>query len=198
MARASASWQAGPLCDSPVIYDAHAQIRAAVLVPLVMRADALHVMLTRRAEHLSVHAGQICFPGGRLESHDASPAAGALRETREEIGLAPDYIDVLGDLPVCLTNSGFLVTPTVALVRAGFTLSPDHAEVTDVFEVPLAFLMDPANHRLYQRVLANGQRRPVYAMLWQYCVIWGATAAMLRNLYHCLHAAWQQEAGLAQ
>jgi len=198
MARAQASWQADTLRDIPASHDTHVQTRAAVLIPLVMRADALHVLLTRRAEHLSVHAGQICFPGGRLESHDASPAAGALRETREEIGLTPDHIDIIGDLPVYLTNSGFLVTPTVALVRAGFTLSLDCAEVTDVFEVPFAFLMNPANHRLYQRALPDGQHHPVYAMPWQHHVIWGATAAMLRNLYHCLHAAWQQDTGSAR
>jgi len=191
LARAPTSWQVDPLDD---LSDGHSTLghtRAAVLIPLVMRADALHVLLTRRAEHLSAHAGQICFPGGRLENHDASPAAGALRETREEIGLASDYIDILGDLPVYLTNSGFLVTPTVALIRTGFTLSLDHNEVTDVFEVPLAFLMDPINHRLSQRRLPDGRHRPVYAMPWQHHVIWGATAAMLRNLYHCLHAAWQ-------
>jgi len=164
-------------------------IDAAVLIPLVMRTAALQLMLTQRAAHLNAHAGQICFPGGRLESWDASAEAGALREAQEETGLAPEYVEVLGCLPVYQTVSGFSVTPVVALVRPGFTLVPDSVEVADVFEVPFAYLMDPAHHRLHRIASADGSIRHFYSMPWQDRFIWGATAAMLRSLYHLLRSA---------
>ena len=122
---------------------------AAVLVPLVLR-DELTVLLTQRTDHLSDHPGQISFPGGRTEPEDADATATALREAQEEIGLGAAHVDVLGALPIYTTGTGFIVTPVVALVRPGFTVAADPFEVADVFEVPLTFLMNPANHRRHE------------------------------------------------
>ncbi len=166
---------------------------AAVLVPLVMRDDGLHVLLTQRTAHLRDHAGQISFPGGRAEPEDADAVATALRETEEEVGLARSHIEVIGQLPVYATVTSYVVTPVVALVRPGFTLAPDSFEVAEAFEVPLRFLMTPAHHQRHSIEL-DGQARHFLAMPWQGgravnqapYFIWGATAAMLRNLYRFL------------
>ena len=170
-------------------------VHASVLVPLVLR-DELMVLLTQRTDHLTAHPGQISFPGGRVEPGDADAVATALRESHEEIGLRADAVDVLGTLPIYTTGSGFLVTPVVALVGRGFEPVVDPFEVAEVFEVPLAFLMTPANHRRH-RVEVNGIAREFFSMPWQGSdasgerrryFIWGATAAMLRNLYRFLKA----------
>ncbi|GAB1578392.1 CoA pyrophosphatase [Bordetella petrii] len=161
-----------------------APVLAAVLIPLVAHPDGVRVMLTQRTAHLHDHAGQVSFPGGRLEAFDAGPVAAALREAQEETGLPAEHVDVLSSMPAYLTATGFSITPVVSLVRPGYTLAPDAFEVAEVFEVPLAFLMDPANHRLYRARLPDGRERRYYAMPWQDYFIWGATAGMLRNLYH--------------
>jgi 8-oxo-dGTP pyrophosphatase MutT (NUDIX family) len=163
---------------------------ASVLVPLVVRASGVHVLLTQRTAHLTDHAGQISFPGGRVEQDDSDAVATALRESEEEIGLPPGVVDVLGRLPEYRTVTGYRVTPVVALIERPFTLRLDAFEVSEAFEVPLAFLMDPANHerRLYRYA---DIARTFYAMPWQAArryFIWGATAAMLRNFYHFLRA----------
>lgn len=155
---------------------------AAVLVPLVVRPRGLQVLLTQRTDHLHDHAGQVSFPGGRREHHDASSVETALRETREEIGLAEEFIEVVGLLDDYETGTGFRITPVVSFVSEGFTLALDSFEVADVFEVPLAYLFDPANHRTRSREFA-GQRRKYYLFEYQDRVIWGATAGMLMNLY---------------
>jgi 8-oxo-dGTP pyrophosphatase MutT (NUDIX family) len=163
---------------------------AAVLVPLVQRGDRLTVLLTQRTAHLHDHAGQISFPGGRVEEGDASAVATALRETHEEIGLAPHAVEVIGSLPDYLVATGYQVTPVVGLIERDFTLRLDAFEVAEVFEVPLAFLMNPANHER-RSVNLGGLSRTFYAMPFQgrrRYFIWGATAAMLRNLYHFLRA----------
>ena len=169
---------------------------ASVLIPLVERADGLHLLLTRRTDHLRDHAGQISFPGGRVEIDDADAVATALRETEEEIGLPRSHIEVIGALPHYTTVTAFVVTPVVAIVRPGFTLALDSFEVAEAFEVPLAFLMNPANHQRH-RFVHDGNERQFLSMPWhgqggdglprQY-FIWGATAAMLRNLYRFLLA----------
>jgi 8-oxo-dGTP pyrophosphatase MutT (NUDIX family) len=155
---------------------------AAVLVPLVMRPQGATVMLTRRTAHLNNHAGQISFPGGRLEDSDADATACALREAEEETGLSPQRVEVLGTLDDYITITGFRVVPVVALVHPPFDLAPDAFEVDEVFEVPLAFLLDPANHQKVARTI-NGRLRPYYAIPYQDYYIWGATAGMLMNLY---------------
>lgn len=170
--------------------------RASVLVPLVQR-DELTVLLTQRTEHLTDHAGQISFPGGRAEPEDADEVATALREAQEEIGLDPSVVEVLGRLPIYTTGTGFIVTPVIGLLPPDQPLSPDPNEVADVFEVPLSFLMNPAHHRRHQ-VEVEGNRREFLSMPWQgrlhehghdrHYFIWGATAAMLRNLYRFLSA----------
>ncbi len=165
---------------------------AAVLVPLVRRETGLSLLLTRRADHLRDHAGQISFPGGRVEPEDDGPVATALRETEEEIGLSRLHIDVIGQLPVYSTVTAFQVTPVVGLVEPGFTLTLDDFEVAEAFEVPLAFLMDPAHHRHHRFEFAGAERR-FLSMPWpgpeREYFIWGATAAMLRNLYRLLVSA---------
>jgi len=159
---------------------------ASVLVPLVLRDEGPQVLLTRRSAQLRDHAGQISFPGGRAEPHDASAAATALREAQEEVGLDPERVEVIGQLPVYTTVTSYVVTPVVALVPAPLSLRADPLEVAEAFEVPLAFLMNPAHHRRHAWQAA-GVRREFLSMPWQgpggEYFIWGATAAMLRNLY---------------
>ncbi|WP_020652459.1 CoA pyrophosphatase [Massilia niastensis] len=161
---------------------------AAVLVPLVMRPEGLTVLFTRRTDHLSSHAGQISFPGGRTEELDSSPIETALRETEEEIGLHRRHVEIIGVLPDHTTISAYRVTPVVALVAPPFALLPDPNEVAEVFEVPLAFLMDGLNHQRRTLDLPTSGRRSFYAMPYEQYFIWGATAAMLRNLFHYLRA----------
>jgi 8-oxo-dGTP pyrophosphatase MutT (NUDIX family) len=176
-------------------FNDRAPAHASVLVALVER-DELTVLLTRRTDHLHDHPGQVSFAGGRVEPSDADAAATALREAQEEIGLEAPFVDVLGAMPTYTTGTGFVVTPIVALVRPGFDVSPDPFEVADVFEVPLAFLMNPANHRRHA-VEVDGAQREFLSMPWdgvddrgqpRRYFIWGATAAMLRNLYRFLAA----------
>ncbi len=184
------AWQPENKSDARRL-DPSAPIRpAAVLIPLVDRGSELRVLLTERTAHLHDHAGQISFPGGRVDDGDRDPVHTALRETHEEIGLAAAHIDVIGTLPEYLTATSYRVTPVVALVSPPFNLALDTFEVAEAFEVPLPFLMDPANHE--RRLIDfDGVRRTFYAMPWQArrrYFIWGATAAMLRNLYHLLRA----------
>ncbi len=170
---------------------------ASVLVPIVVR-DTLTVLLTQRTLELSDHPGQISFPGGRAEATDADAVETALREAKEEIGLPWDAVEVLGSLPVYTTGTGFIVTPVIGIVADLPTLRPDPGEVADIFEVPLAFLMSPANHR-HHAVTIDGVSRSFLSMPWPAVpdgqavpdgtrFIWGATAGMLRNLYRFLAA----------
>jgi 8-oxo-dGTP pyrophosphatase MutT (NUDIX family) len=158
-------------------------VAAAVLVPLVERAPELTVLLTRRAVELKSHAGQISFPGGQLEAFE-SPRAAALREAREEIGLDPRFVSIVGYLPDHVLLSGFRVTPVVGFVRSGFELQLASKEVQDTFEVPLAFIFDPANHRARLRRFADGAAEiEVCDIPFGAYNIWGATAGMLITLY---------------
>ena len=174
---------------------------AAVLVPLVMR-DELTLLLTERATNLSTHSGQVAFPGGRTDDSDVDAIDTALREAHEEIGLPRDHIEVLGTLPIYVTGTAYVITPVVALVKPGFTLRPNPGEVADVFEVPLAYLMNPANHRRHAYEF-DGTLRQWLSMPYvdraevtgsagdgdaKERYIWGATAGMLRNLYRFLSA----------
>ena len=160
---------------------------AAVLVPVVRRATGLTVLFTRRTDHLYDHAGQISFPGGRCEEGDASPAATALRETFEEIGLPHSLVEVLGTLPEYTTVTGYCVTPVVGLVSPPPALELDAFEVAEAFEVPLRFLLDPDNHQR-NTLQFQGRTRHYYAMSYEQRYIWGATAGMLMNLYAFLTA----------
>ncbi len=160
---------------------------AAVLVPLVLREDGPFVLLTQRTAHLAHHAGQISFPGGRMEAEDDNPIATALRETEEEIGLDRRHVEVAGDLDPYVTITGFRVIPVVGLISPPFSLTPDSFEVAEIFEVPLPFLLDRRNHHRHHRLTADGQKRYYYAIPYQERYIWGATAAMLVNLAEILH-----------
>ena len=160
---------------------------AAVLVPVVFQAGEARVLLTRRTEHLHHHPGQISFPGGRAEPEDHLLSVTALRETREEIGLAEERVELLGTLPTFQTGTGFQVTPFVGIVETPFTLVPDAFEVAEVFEVPLAHFLDPVNHQRYRKII-NGQWREFHAMPYGDYFIWGATAAILHSLYRCVTA----------
>jgi len=154
---------------------------AAVLIPIVVHDTGYTVLLTQRTAHLRDHAGQISFPGGRVEENDLSPVHTALRETEEEIGLSRECIKVIGFLPEYRTGTGFRVTPVVALVQPPFNLQPDPFEVAEVFEVPLLFLLDPANHQQYS-IHYQGAMRHFFAMPYGDYFIWGATAGMIRSL----------------
>jgi len=168
---------------------------ASVLIPIVLR-DEPTVLLTQRTDHLTDHPSQISFPGGRVEVGDADAIATALREAEEEIGLAATWVEVLGSLPTYTASTGFVISPIVGLVRPGFALQPDPNEVAEVFEVPLVWLMNPANHE--RRLIEVGDvRREFFSLPWpgtdaagrpRRYFIWGATAAMLRNLYRFLSA----------
>lgn len=166
-------------------------VEAAVLVPLVMRPDGVTVLLTQRTAHLNDHAGQISFPGGKIETTDASPAAAAIRETEEETGLLHQHIEVLGSLPRYLTATGFAINPITALVKPGFELSPDAFEVAEVFEVPLSFLTKPEHFRLHRATLSDGTTRQYYSAPWNQYFIWGATAAMLLGMCQILSESVQ-------
>ncbi|MGZ3239445.1 MAG: CoA pyrophosphatase [Burkholderiaceae bacterium] len=163
--------------------------RAAVLLPIVMRDAGPTLLLTQRTAHLTDHGGQISFPGGRMEETDASPIETALRETEEEVGLDRRHIEVIGTLPDYATITGYLVTPVVAIVHPPFELRADPFEVAEIFEVPLSFLMDGMNHQ--RRIIDFPKelgRRSFYSMPYERFFIWGATAGMLRNLFHFLRA----------
>jgi 8-oxo-dGTP pyrophosphatase MutT (NUDIX family) len=154
---------------------------AAVLIPVVDHPKPT-VILTQRSAHLNDHAGQISFPGGKIDPTDASPLDAALREAWEEIGLSREFIEPIGYLDLYGTSFGFRILPTVARVKPGFSLRISAAEVDDAFEVPLSFLMDPANHQLHSKAF-RGIERTFYAMPFEERYIWGATAGILRVLY---------------
>jgi 8-oxo-dGTP pyrophosphatase MutT (NUDIX family) len=158
---------------------------AAVLIPIVDHAEPT-VLLTQRAAHLNDHAGQISFPGGKIDATDASPLDAALREAEEEIGLGREFIDPIGYLDLYATGFGFRILPTLARIRPGFNLRINETEVDDAFEVPLAFLMNPANHQLHAKEF-RGMERHYYAMPFAERYIWGATAGILRVLYERIY-----------
>jgi len=167
--------------------DADSGTRAAVLVPIIKREPTASVLLTQRHAGLSNHAGQVAFPGGKFDRDDRDATACALREAFEETGLAARFVRPIGYLDAYHTRTGFRVIPVVALVDTGFELKPAPDEVDAVFEVPLAFLMDPRHHRRETRTW-QGRERNFYAMPWGERYIWGATAGMIRNLYERLYA----------
>ncbi|HKQ09732.1 MAG TPA: CoA pyrophosphatase [Rhizomicrobium sp.] len=161
-------------------------VKAAVLLPVILQGEP-SLIFTRRTESLARHSGQVSFPGGRSEAGDLSPVETALRETFEETGIAASFVTVAGYLDRHLTGTGFDIQPVVGLLAGGFALTPDPREVAEIFEVPLAFLCDPANRRRQSREI-GGQKRNFYTFTYQNHEIWGATAAIVVNLAERLRA----------
>jgi 8-oxo-dGTP pyrophosphatase MutT (NUDIX family) len=159
---------------------------AAVLIPIVDRQPEATVLLTKRAEALRSHSGQVAFPGGRVDPEDASVEDAALREADEEIGLSRDFVEIIGRMPGYFTGSGYRIIPVIGIVQPGFTLTINPDEVDDAFEVPLSFLMDPANHRQESRMWQNVERH-FYTMPYGEKYIWGATAGIIRALHDGLY-----------
>ncbi len=155
---------------------------AAVLVPVVAYENQTTVLLTQRSKDLPSHPGQVSFPGGKIDRTDATAVAAALRETHEETGIDPSFVDVAGFLDIYQTGTGYRVLPVVGIVQPGFEVRPEPGEVDEVFEVPLEFLMNPGNHKTHSGEW-RGVRRYYYAIPYDKYYIWGATAGMLRNLY---------------
>lgn len=186
------NWQVDPLFTNsflpncPVNPNAR---EAAVLMPFVQRADGPSIVFTKRSEHLHDHAGQISFPGGRIEIYDKGPVAAAIRETYEEIGVEQQFVKVIGVQPTLLTTTDFLMTPIIGELLPGFAITPDKSEVAEVFEVPLSVLMDPTMHVVHQLQSPAGHERYYFSIRWQSYFIWGATAVLIRNLYHYLAAS---------
>jgi 8-oxo-dGTP pyrophosphatase MutT (NUDIX family) len=170
-----------------VVGDGPRKRPAAVLAPIVAREGGPTILLTQRATHLRNHSGQIAFPGGKIDAGE-TPLAAALREAREEIGLDAGHVTPIGYLDPYQTGTGFRIYPVVAIVQPPFTLTINPGEVDDVFETPLEFLMNPANHARHERMI-DGVDRSFHAMPWNERFIWGATAGMLRNLYFKLYGA---------
>jgi 8-oxo-dGTP pyrophosphatase MutT (NUDIX family) len=155
---------------------------AAVLIPVVAREPSATIILTQRTQHLASHAGEIAFPGGRIDAGDAGPAAAALREAKEEIGLDPARVEILGFLDPYLSRTGFRIMPVVGRIEPDYALTLNPDEVADVFEVPLSFLLDPQNHHRGSRVFL-GRERYFYEMPFEERYIWGVTAGIIRELY---------------
>jgi len=181
-ALASPQWQGR---SEQALVEPDNAIQAAVLVPLINRNSGITVLFTQRTTHLAEHAGQISFPGGRVEEGDASMQDTALREAEEEIGLPRSQVDILGMLPDYYIATGFRVTPVVGLIEAPFPVTLDNFEVAEIFEVPLQFFLNPANHEQHS-TNSHGRSRQYYAMPYQGRFIWGATAGILYNLYQAL------------
>ena len=160
---------------------------AAVLVPLITGDDQLKVLLTRRSDTMTNHPGQIAFPGGKIDPDDDGPLAAALRETEEETGIRQKFVEPCGFLDMYETGSGYRICPIIGLVRPGYVLRPEAGEVAEIFEIPLKFLMNPANHQRRSSVWGGRERR-FYAIPYEQYDIWGATAGMLRNFHDIVFA----------
>jgi len=169
------------LADRPALRD------AAVLIPVVDHGDEATVILTKRAETLRSHTGQVAFPGGRIDLTDASPEDAALREAAEEIGLERGHVDVVGRMPDYISGSGYRIAPVLGVVRPGFALMVNAQEVDAVFEVPLRWLMDPANHVSQSRMFGDREWH-FFDMPYEGQRIWGVTAGIIRTLYERLYA----------
>ncbi|MCX7167968.1 MAG: CoA pyrophosphatase [Rhodocyclales bacterium] len=176
-----------PSVNDPRITENAELVAAAVLVPVIVRQTGATMLLTQRTAHLRDHAGQVSFPGGRSEAGDASPEATALREAEEEVGLDSSQVEILGRLPEYRTGTGFVITPVVGLVTPPLNLKLDDFEVAEVFEPPLEFLLDSANHQRHT-IEVRGVMHEYWAMPWQGYYIWGATAGMLVTLHRLLHS----------
>jgi 8-oxo-dGTP pyrophosphatase MutT (NUDIX family) len=184
LAAAAPAGQAGGdhVLNPDLLLDPAAYRDAAVLVPLVAHPDGVSVLLTQRTSHLAAHAGQIAFPGGKIDAADAGPSAAAMREAAEEVGLPAASVSILGTLDPYLSRTGYRIVPVVARVEPGVALSLNRDEVSEAFEVPLSFLMDPTHHRRVARTFF-GRERYFYEMPYEGRYIWGVTAGIVRAFY---------------
>jgi len=189
------NWQVEPLYTHAFVKDfrEHPQsIQSAVCVGIIQHQGTLHVLFTKRAEHLPHHAGQVSFPGGRIEQQDADAVAAALRETHEEVGIAPAFIEPIAEQPIFLTSTRFAMRPVVSLLHEGYRLQPNPQEVAEIFVVPLVELLNPRRHTIHHLPRRFGREGAYFSIAWEGQFIWGATAALVRNLYHFLSAAARQ------
>ncbi|MCQ9616782.1 CoA pyrophosphatase [Paenalcaligenes niemegkensis] len=188
-------WQVEPVFESSFVHSfeqSPQSVPSAVFMGLLQRSSGLSMLFTKRAQHLVDHAGQVSFPGGRIDAADANPTDAAVRETYEEVGIAAQYIEPLGQQPIFLSSTLFAMCPIVGLIHEGYEIHPSPDEVEAVFEVPLTVLMNPRNFHLHKVSLAGGNSRLYFSVRWQDHFIWGATAVIVRNLYRYLAAAQQQ------
>lgn len=183
------AWEPEIRVEMPLPPGSRERMPAAVMIPIVAREKHPTVLLTRRSDHLDHHGGQVCFPGGRVDDDDESRIITALREMEEEVGIQRRHVEIIGTMPEYHTATGFNVLPVVAIVQPPFDLNLDSFEVAEAFEVPLSFLMNGANHQIRSAEFPNSMgRRSYYSMEYEPHFIWGATAGMLRNLFHFLRA----------
>lgn len=183
------AWTPEIRAELPVLSGREDWTPASVLIPIVLRKNGPTLLLTKRTDHLYHHGGQVSFPGGRVDAEDVSRIATALREMEEEVGLHSRHVDVIGTLPDYHTATGFCITPVVSIIQPPFELRADPFEVAEVFEVPFSFLMNGMHHQRRTADFPNGLgRRTYYSMQYEQYLIWGATAGMLRNLFHFLRA----------
>jgi len=193
--KADIQWQVEPVFKDAFVHDfsqSPQSVPSAVLLGLLQRPKGLSMLFTRRTMQLVAHAGQVCFPGGRIDIEDASAQDAAVRETYEEVGIAAEFIEPLGQQPIFLSSTRFAMCPIVGFIRDGHEIHPSPDEVEAVFEVPLSVLMDPNYFCLHQVQTPQGPGRMYFSVRWQKHFIWGATAALVRNLYRYLAAAQQQ------
>ncbi|GBE43362.1 putative NUDIX hydrolase [bacterium BMS3Bbin10] len=170
-----------------ILADVEHKRTAAVLIPVIKRGGAASILFTQRTDDLPTHAGQISFPGGKQDAGDANVVDTALREAREEIGLDPEFVEMVGFLDDYITSTGYRISPLVAIIREGYSIAPDRSEVADIFDVPLSHLMNSENYEMHAREW-RGVKRVFYAIPYEDRFIWGATAGMLRNLCDCLYS----------
>lgn len=188
-------WQVEPLYTHAFVQsftERPQSIRSAVCVAIAERDSELYVIFTRRSDSLPHHPGQVSFPGGRVDVSDSDAIAAALRETHEEVGIAPRFIEPLAEQPIFLTNTHFAMRPVISLLHPGYQLRPNPGEVAEIFTVPLVELMNPQRHQIYRIKHSQPNDGIYFSIRWQGRNIWGATAAVVRNLYHYLSAAEKQ------
>lgn len=193
--KAKVSWQVEPIFKDSFVAEfeqSPQSVPSAVLIGLLQRPQGLAMLFTKRTMRLMAHAGQVCFPGGRIDDSDANAREAAVRETHEEVGIASEFIEAVGEHPIFLSSTHFAMRPVIGFIHEGYTIRPSAAEVEYVFEVPLSVLMNPQYFSLHRVRAKEGTGRFYFSVRWKQHFIWGATAVLVRNLYRFLAAAQKQ------